>query len=416
MSRIILMCGTLLVYTAVTVSQPPVSPPRTELVKITDTICKINCIADFPISTVASVGDDGILLVDTGLPQTAQVLLETIQAMGKKFKIVINTHAHGDHTGGNDLLGQQALIIAHKNVRKRLESPEYFLNNITRDAMPVILVDDELTLFFNGEEIRVVHLPHSHTDGDVFVHFVKSKIVALGDLVFPDWFPYIAYVDNGSLKGYTGNIKFFIDSFEPGTLFISAHGRDYTKDDLVKYLDMLTRTTELIRAQMDQGKDLKSIQGMDILAPWNAWVGRWINKDAWAQAVYEGLSQKEGVYKESITGPLLDTISSSGVDAAIEQYHELKKTKIDQYDFQEVRLNILGYYLLNKNRPQDAIKIFKLNAQVFPDSWNVYDSLAEAYMNTGDNKLAIENYEKSVKLNPQNDNGQQKLTELKSKR
>ena len=109
------------------------------------------------------------------------------------------------------------------------------------------------------------------------------------------------------------------------------------------------------------------------------------------------------------------TILNSGVAKAIEYYRELKRNQPNSYDFQEAQLNSLGYQLMSMNRLNDAIDIFKLNVEVFPQAYNTYDSLAEAFMKTGNKELAIENYEKSLKLNPQNTNAFEKIKELKTK-
>jgi CubicO group peptidase (beta-lactamase class C family) len=109
------------------------------------------------------------------------------------------------------------------------------------------------------------------------------------------------------------------------------------------------------------------------------------------------------------------TISSSGVPKAIEQYRELRGNRPDSYDFQEAQLNSLGYQLINMNRLSDAIEILKLNVEVYPQAYNTYDSLAEAYMKSGNKELAIKNYEKSLELNPKNSNAVEKIKELKTK-
>jgi tetratricopeptide (TPR) repeat protein len=105
--------------------------------------------------------------------------------------------------------------------------------------------------------------------------------------------------------------------------------------------------------------------------------------------------------KTLIFEPLFNTFKEKDADAAIAKYKELKESHPDDYDFGEGNLNQLGYYLMGKERYDDTIKIFQLNVELFPESANVYDSLGEAYMNKGDKKLAIENYEKALKINPE---------------
>ena len=118
--------------------------------------------------------------------------------------------------------------------------------------------------------------------------------------------------------------------------------------------------------------------------------------------------------KKSIVDTLMTITMDEGVDKAIETYEELKYDYEDVYDFKEAQLNILGYELLQAGKNKEAIKIFKLNVEQFPKAFNVYDSLGEAYMISGDKKLAIKNYEKSLKLNPDNDNAKKMLESLRS--
>lgn len=118
--------------------------------------------------------------------------------------------------------------------------------------------------------------------------------------------------------------------------------------------------------------------------------------------------------KKSIVDTLMTITMEKGVDKAIETYEELKYDYEDVYDFKEAQLNILGYELLQAGKNKEAIKIFKLNVEQFPRAFNVYDSLGEAYMINGDKKLAIKNYEKSLKLNPDNENAKKMLENLRS--
>lgn len=116
--------------------------------------------------------------------------------------------------------------------------------------------------------------------------------------------------------------------------------------------------------------------------------------------------------RKSISEALSQTLSSRGIDAWIKQYRELKSTQLDAYNFDEAELNPLGYQLLGNKNFKDAIRIFQLNIEVYPQSGNVYDSLAEAYMNNGDKELAIANYQKSLRLDPSNSNAVAMLKKL----
>jgi tetratricopeptide (TPR) repeat protein len=117
----------------------------------------------------------------------------------------------------------------------------------------------------------------------------------------------------------------------------------------------------------------------------------------------------------SIAETLLKTINGKGIQSAVEQYHNLKATQPDAYDFSEEELNSLGYQLLQMKKIKEATEVFKLNVEVYSQSYNVYDSLAEAYMVSGDKELAIKNYEKSLELNPKNSNAVKMLKKCKTK-
>jgi tetratricopeptide (TPR) repeat protein len=119
--------------------------------------------------------------------------------------------------------------------------------------------------------------------------------------------------------------------------------------------------------------------------------------------------------KKSIIDTLMTTYLDKGVDKTIECYYGLKDEKEDEYNFKESQLNILGYQILQINKPKDAIEVFKINVEEFPKSFNVYDSLGEGYMMNGDTKLAIKNYKMSLKLNPDNDNAKKMLELLEQK-
>jgi hypothetical protein len=116
-----------------------------------------------------------------------------------------------------------------------------------------------------------------------------------------------------------------------------------------------------------------------------------------------------------ISDTLLMVIFNKDVKTAIKVYHDLKDNYEDEYNFKESQLNSLGYELMQGGRVKDAIEIFKLNVEEFPESFNVYDSLGEGYMADGNTKLAIKNYEKSIEINPNNENGKKMLKKLKEK-
>src|SRR5258705_1387650 len=143
-----------------------------------------------------SVGPDGILIVDDEFAPLADKIKAALKGLGEgKLKFILNTHWHGDHTGGNGVFGPEAPIIAQTNVRKRLadgySSPNYNVKPAPKEALPVVTFDQTLSVHFNGEEIRVLHFPHGHTDGDSVIFFTTSNVVHMGDDFFAGSFPFV---------------------------------------------------------------------------------------------------------------------------------------------------------------------------------------------------------------------------------
>ncbi len=386
---------------------------KVELTKLTDNIYKLELIANLSVNTVAMIGEDGILLVDDGLPNTSEKLREALKGLSDSdVKYVINTHVHGDHVGGNALFAEKAIIIAHKNTRKRMTTGLGVFNEQPEGSLPVININDEMTLYFNGEEIKLIHLAGGHTDTDVLVWFTKSGIVCMGDLLFADRFPFVDYNRGGDFYKYAEYMKKVYEMFPSETKFIAGHGRDYSSDDMKKYHEMMKQTGDIIQKALDEDKSVEEMKEAQILKGWESWGEGFIKVNGWIDAVVFGLTKTDEAQKEIIAIPLYSIYKESNIDDAIKQYYVLKKTHADKYDFGENSLNMLGYFLLGKEKIDDAIKIFQLNVEQFPESFNVYDSLGEAYMNNDDKKLAIKNYKKSLKLNPDNSNATEMLKKI----
>src|SRR5437879_1828039 len=153
-----------------------------------------------------SVGPDGILIVDdqfAPLAEKIEAALKELNPGPGKLKFVLNTHYHGDHTGGNAHFGRQASIIAHSNVRKRLGGKP----GDSKPALPVITFDDSLSVHFNGEEIKLVHVPPAHTDSDSIVYFTGANVIHFGDTFFSGRFPNIDLAGGGDVRGYIRNVE-----------------------------------------------------------------------------------------------------------------------------------------------------------------------------------------------------------------
>ena len=368
----------------------------------------------FGTNLVASIGEDEILIVDAGFEATGSKLRDTLASLDRgRVRIIINTHYHQDHAFGNRYFSDEAVIMAHRNAVSRLSGNYYHLTGPPNPNRAMVGFDDSLIIHFNGEEIRIRHAPECHTSGDVYVHFVESKIVAVGDLLFPDQFPYLDVRDGGTVRGYTRQIKRFINDFPDDILFYSAHGRPYNKDDLAEYYRMLTETTRLIKTAAASGQTAEEMIQSNLLAAWDSWSGRFPTTETedWIRTVYNEVSDQAD-WRPSICRPLTETLLSGTADEAIAQYRLLKTTGGEEYNFGENELNMLGYQLMARDRLDDALKIFALNIEIYPEAFNVYDSYGEALLAAGDTTQSIANYEKSLKFNADNTNAVQVLEKL----
>jgi len=244
-----------------------------------------------------SVGEDGILIVDDQFAPLADKIKAALKQLGEgKLKFVLNTHWHGDHTGGNQVFGPDAPIIAHDNVRKRMstEQRSEFFKQTTpaspKEALPVITFNQSLSVHFNGEEIRVIHFPQGHTDGDSVIFFTKSNVVHMGDDFFSNRFPFVDLESGGSVQGLIKNIADIIPKLPPDVKLIPGHGPISTVDDLNAYHRMLVTTTDIVQQKMKAKKSLDQIKKEGLPEEWKSWGTGFIKTDLWLEIIYRSYS------------------------------------------------------------------------------------------------------------------------------
>lgn len=246
-----------------------------------------------------SVGPDGILIVDDQFAPLAEKIKAALKTLGEgKLKFVLNTHYHGDHTGGNAAFGPDAPIIAQTNVRKRLseEQKSKFFNRTTpaspKEALPVITFDQAVSVFFNGEGIKVIHFPHGHTDGDSVIFFTGSNVVHMGDDFFNGRFPVVDLEAGGDVEGLTKNIADIISKLPAGVKIIPGHGSLSDVEGLKMYHRMLVETTDIVRKRMAAGRTLDQIKAEGLPEEWKTWGTGFIKTDLWLTLIYNSLSAK----------------------------------------------------------------------------------------------------------------------------
>jgi len=389
------------------------SEAKIKVIPLTDRITKLQCISGTYVNTLALAGEEGVLLVDTGYPQTGKVLKEEIKKIGiGKVRMVINTHEHNDHTAGNVRFADEAVIISHERVRTAYGGRYFALEPINRPGIPQVTFADELSIHFNDEEIRLKHYPNGHTPGDIVVFFPKSNLAFVGDMVFAGCFPGADLSRGGDLTGCLHNVQKLMDDYPPGTRFVNGHGPDYSADDLERYLEVGLTTQKLILDQIIDGKSVEEIAKSNVLDPWKEWCEGVISRQDWINNVYQQYLKEIGKQVPSICEPLTELIVQGNIQKAAEFYTHIRKMSPDQYNFNEDQLNILGYQLLNRSMVDEAITIFQMNVSAYPESGNVYDSLAEAYANKGETKQAVQYYLKSLEKDPNNGNASVMLKQL----
>ncbi len=209
-----------------------------------------------------STGEDGVFMIDDQFaPLSKKIMAALGKLSDKPVSYVLNTHWHGDHTGGNENFGDVgAVIVAHENVRKRL-STKQFMKAFGREvpaapnaALPVVTFSKDVTFYFNDQTIQVMHQPAAHTDGDAIVMFKEANVLHMGDTFFNGFFPFIDQSSGGSVRGIIAATQVAIDAANDTTKIIPGHGPMGTKKDLIAYQQMLKDVRKAIGEQVERGR------------------------------------------------------------------------------------------------------------------------------------------------------------------
>jgi cyclase len=246
-----------------------------------------------------SVGEDGIVIVDDQFAPLAPKIKTALQGItDKPIKFVLNTHFHGDHTGGNVVFGHDAPIVAHENVRKRLEEGTKVMGNevkgAPKEALPVITFNDRATVHVNGEDIRAIHLPNGHTDGDSVIFFTQSKVVHMGDDFVTYGFPFVDVANGGSVKGMIAAVEKVLNMVPADVKIIPGHGPLSAPADVRRFVEMLKETRGLVETAVRQGKTPAQMKEARILAKYDDLGKGFIKSEAWIDTLYAEIVPKPG--------------------------------------------------------------------------------------------------------------------------
>ena len=249
-----------------------------------------------------SIGEDGVFIIDDQFaPMTEKISAAIGSITEQPVKLVINTHWHGDHTGGNENFANAgALIVAHENVRERMNSTQVstFFKRETKPAkktaLPVVTFDNSVTFHLNEQTIRAEHVVPAHTDGDSIIWFAEANVLHMGDTFFNGFYPFIDIDSGGSVAGMIAVAEQVLQGIDAQTKIMPGHGPLTDSSGLTEFRDMLQTVVDRIQKMIDAGKSQQDIVAAKPTADFDAsWGGGFITPDQWVALVYTAMTRRE---------------------------------------------------------------------------------------------------------------------------
>ena len=234
--------------------------------KVSDRIYMLRGEGGFTGGNVAlSIGEDGVAMIDNGISSVLDMLrTETRKITDQPIDYLINTHVHGDHTGNNFAYGSDGTrIISHENLRTALVKQGVETENgkqpTPKASLPVLTFSDRMTIHVNGDQAKIIHFAHAHTDGDAIVHFANDNVIHTGDIMFNKVFPYIDESNGGSLRGAIKALHAIHAMSDENTKIIPGHGPLAAKADVQRTIDMMQDSLNLVQTLVDAGNSDEEI-------------------------------------------------------------------------------------------------------------------------------------------------------------
>jgi cyclase len=246
-----------------------------------------------------STGDDGLLIVDTEFaPMFDKIEAALKKLSDKPLRFVINTHWHLDHASGNANFAKAgAIVVAQDNVRRILVSgtlrdgvnyPPF-----PKDDLPTLTYNDQSTIYWNGNPVRLIHYPNAHTDGDTVVFFANSRVIDTGDNYRTDGFPLVDQDNGGTVKGIIAALDSIMETYPPDTKVIPGHGpRAMTVADIKSFADMLKDCRARVEKGIQAGKDVDQLKQDKVLSGYEQYSQR-VTSDRFTEMLYRELTQKK---------------------------------------------------------------------------------------------------------------------------
>ena len=306
MRRLVLIGFLILPFGAMAQQEPDWSKVQIKATKVAGNIYMLEGAGG---NIAASMGEDGIVIVDDQFAPLAEKIQASLKSLGitdKPVRFVINTHYHGDHTGGNAPFSNAgSTLIAQDNVRKRLLTGGIAGNGgsmkleqkpAEKAALPIITFEHDVTVHLNGEDIRALHFPSGHTDGDSIIFFPKNNVVHMGDDFVRYGFPFIDVSSGGTVQGMIAATEKATAQLPPDVKVIPGHGQLSTLDDVREFTKMLKDTSAVVQKALDQHKTLDQMKKEKILDPWQKWSGQFVNADGFIETLYNSLTGTKGQF------------------------------------------------------------------------------------------------------------------------
>jgi cyclase len=245
-----------------------------------------------------SAGASGSLVIDDQYAPLSEKILAAIKALTPgPVRFVVNTHWHGDHTGGNENMGKAgAILVAHENVRRRMGTEQFMalmgrkVEASPEAALPVVTFAEGVTFFWNGDEVRVFHVPPAHTDGDSVIQFVKADVVHMGDTFFNGTYPFIDTSSGGRVDGIIGAADRVLSAASDKTRIIPGHGPVASKADLQAYRDTVKAVRDAVAKLKAEGKTKEAVVAAKPSADYDAkWGKGFIKPNDFVGTVFDSL-------------------------------------------------------------------------------------------------------------------------------
>jgi len=391
---------------------------------LTENLFKITVDGGWEATVVAFTGGDGLLVVDSGFKSTAQDLAATLEGLGHgKPRYLINTHSHKDHTGGNNLLGRTAVVIGHKQLRPKLSVGSLVLEDYTEDALPRMAIADEMTLYFNGEEILIKALGAAHDAADIIVWFKHARIAYLGDLAYGMHYPSIDYF-TGSLLEYPKVLTAILDYLPDGTTIISGHGRNCSYREMVSFRDMLVDTQRIISDRYHEGQTPEQIIASGALDQWEDYSHPdMMTTDSYVRTVVRNL-RGDPVPAKNILGALYEVSKAGDGEAIRAEYRRIKLSEPEAFGinldgYQSVIINYLfslGQRLASDGRHADALAVFGILVEEYPDMRGkkiLYNSIGEEQLELYRFDAAMKSFEEVLAVSPDDEHARARVELLR---